>query len=146
MEIYTLQEADKLWNQLIEYASQISWRAGKSLVRKMNFNVFVDWEKIIVAVENNNIIGFCTVTKTDSSCDETYMPFIGYIYIDEKHRGKRLSSQLIDYSVGYLKNLGFDKVHIISNHVNLYEKFGFKVIDTITSKNGEIEKIYQKNI
>ena len=146
MELYTLQEADKLWNQLLDYASCCPWRAGTSLVRKMNFNIFTDWERIVVAVEDNHIIGFCTITKTDSASDETHMPYIGYIYVDEHHRGKRISSQMINFASDYLKNIGFNKVHIISDHINLYEKFGFKVVDTITSKNGNVEKIYQKNI
>ena len=146
MELYTLQEEDNLWYQLLDYASHCSWRAGISLVRKMNFNVFIDWERIVVAVEDNNIIGFCTITKTDSTSDERYMPYIGYIFVDEQNRGKRISSQMIDFASDYLKTIGFKKVHIVSDHINLYEKYGFKVVDTITSKSGNIEKIYQKDI
>ena len=112
----------------------------------MNYNVFTDWQRVVVAIDNDNIVGFCTISKTDSSCDETYMPFIGYIYVDENYRGQRVSAKMIDFASIYLKNIGFDKVHVISDHINLYEKFGFEVVDTITSKSGATEKIYQKSI
>ena len=42
----------------------------------------------------------------------------------------------------YLKSIGFDKVYLVSDHENLYEKYGFKVIDRKMSPWGSEEKIY----
>ena len=138
MQFYPVTKGTQLWDDLVNYAAHCPWRAGVSLTKKMNSNFFTDWQTPVVAILDNQIIGFCTITKTDSSCDEAYLPFIGYIYVDEKHRGKRISAQLINFSIEYLQSLKFHHVHIISDHIGLYEKYGFHVVDTIVSKNNQI--------
>ena len=63
-------------------------------------------------------------------------------FVGEKYRGNRLSQQLIQYVVGYIKSMGHNKVYIVSDHENLYEKYGFRVIDRKTAPWGSEEKIY----
>ena len=48
--------------------------------------------------------------------------------------------------LSYLQTLRFHQVYLVSDHENLYEKYGFKVIDTKTAPWGEIEKIYMREI
>jgi N-acetylglutamate synthase-like GNAT family acetyltransferase len=31
--------------------------------------------------------------------------------------------------MAYAKELGFEKIYLVSDHVNLYEKYGFSVIE-----------------
>lgn len=124
------------------YAYNCSWKAGKSLAKAMMNNDFKDWERVIVAFDNNEICGYCTVAKTDCIPNLIYTPYIGYLFVDEECRGNRLSQKLIVYSMKYLKSIGFDKVYLVSDHENLYEKYGFKVIDRKMSPWGSEEKIY----
>jgi len=79
---------------------------------------FVDWERVIVALDKESICGFCTVTKTDCIPDVDYSPYIGYIFVGEMYRGQRLSEKMIQYAMKYLKSLGFDKAYLVSDHVN----------------------------
>jgi hypothetical protein len=44
----------------------------------------------------------------------------------------------------YLKGVGFDQVYLVSDHENLYEKYGFRVIDRKIAPWGSEEKIYMK--
>ena len=44
----------------------------------------------------------------------------------------------------YLKTVGFDKVYIVSDHDNLYEKYGFVVIDRKIAPWDSEEKIYMQ--
>jgi len=44
--------------------------------------------------------------------------------------------------IDYLKNIGYNKVYIVSDHENLYEKYGFRVIDRKMAPWGSEEKIY----
>ena len=48
------------------------------------------------------------------------------------------------YAIDYLKTVGFDKVYIVSDHENLYEKYGFSVTDRKTAPWGSEEKIYMQ--
>jgi len=112
----------------------------------MSDNAFTDWERVIVALNENDIAGYCTVAKSDCIPDVPYTPYIGYMFVDEKYRGHRLSGKLISYAVSYLKTLGFERVYLVSDHENLYEKYGFKVIDKKIASWGELEKIYMLEI
>lgn len=79
-------------------------------------NGFKDWERVIVALNDDEICGYCTVAITDCIPDVHYTPYIGYLFVDEKWRGNRLSQRLIIYSMSYLKSVGFDKVYLVSDH------------------------------
>ena len=104
------------------------------------------WNKVIVALNDDEICGYCTVAITDCIPDVHYTPYIGYLFVDEKWRGNRLSQRLIIYSMSYLKSVGFDKVYLVSDHENLYEKYGFDIIDRKMSPWGSEEKIYYQKI
>ena len=89
-----------------------------------------------------NLCGYCTVSERDCIPDVDYTPYIGFMFVDEEYRGNRLSQKLIQYAIEYIKNVGYDKVYIVSDHVNLYEKNGFRVIDRKIAPWGSEEKIY----
>lgn len=146
MEIKIITSSDDLWNRVKNYAENCSWKAGKSLADNMENNIFEDWERVVVALENENICGYCTVVKNDCIPNVHYTPYIGYIFVGEKYRGNRLSQKLIQYAMDYLKSIGFKKVHIISDHENLYEKYGFYVIDRKIAPWGSEEKIYVRKL
>ncbi|WP_176758939.1 GNAT family N-acetyltransferase [Alkaliphilus peptidifermentans] len=57
-------------------------------------------------------------------------------------KGNRLSEKLIVFALAYAKELGFDKVYLISDHINLSEKYGFMKIDEKEAPWGTIETIF----
>lgn len=129
MIIQPITNQDALWEITAEYAEQCSWRAGKSLAKAMRTNHFCDWERVFVVLDEQRVIAYCTLSKTDCIPDIPYTPYIGYLFVDESHRGKRVSQELIRFVLTYAKGLGFDRVYLVSDHVNLYEKYGFIKID-----------------
>ncbi len=146
MIIKAITASDEMWNKVKNYAYNCSWKAGKSLANAMMNKDFKDWERVIVAFNNDEICGYCTVAKTDCIPNLNYTPYIGFLFVDEKYRGNRLSQKLIVYSMTYLNSVGFDKVYLVSDHENLYEKYGFEVIDRKISPWGSEEKIYIQKI
>lgn len=146
MNIKSITASDEMWENVKMYAENCSWRAGKSLANNMNNNAFTDWQRVIIAVDKEKICGFCTVSKTDCIPDVGYTPYIGYIFVEEAYRGNRISEKLIQYAMSYLKSVGFDKVYLVSDHVNLYEKYGFRVIERKIAPWGTEEKIYMREI
>ena len=48
--------------------------------------------------------------------------------------------------MAYLKSIHFEKVYIVSDHENLYEKYGFNVIDRKIAPWGSEEKIYVQRL
>jgi N-acetylglutamate synthase-like GNAT family acetyltransferase len=68
------------------------------------------------------------------------------MFVGEKFRGNRLSQRLIIKAMNYARELGFEKVYLVSDHENLYEKYGFSVIDKKIAYWGEEEKIYMQRL
>ncbi len=101
MIIKAITASNEMWNKVKNYADSCSWKAGKSLANAMMNNGFKDWERVIVALNDDEICGYCTVTITDCIPDVHYTPYIGYLFVDEKWRGNRLSQRLIIYSMSY---------------------------------------------
>lgn len=142
MNFQALTPSDPLWRPVRDYAAGCSWRAGKSLARQMNDGALTEWERVIAALEGGRICGYCTVAKTDCIPGVPYTPYIGYLFVGVDCRGRRLSQQLIHYAMAYLKAAGFDRVHIVSDHENLYEKYGFQVIDRRMAPWGTEKNLY----
>ena len=146
MNIKTLTSADELWSKVKKYAENCSWGAGKALAQMMDKGAFQDWERVVAALDGEEICGYCTIAKTDCIPDVDYTPYIGFLFVDEAYRGNRLSRQIILHAMDYLKSVGFEKVYLVSDHVNLYEKYGFQVIDRKMAPWGEEEKIYMQKL
>lgn len=144
MQFIAITSSDEMWEKVIQFAQNCSWGAGKSLAQNMADNAFTDWERVIVALHGREIAGYCTAAKSDCIPNVSYTPYIGYLFVDEKYRGQRLSQKLISYAMSYLQAQGFQQVYLVSDHENLYEKYGFKVIDKKMAPWGEMEKIYYK--
>lgn len=137
-----LTASHPLWERVKVYAAHCSWHAGEFLARHMSDCTFSDWERVIVALDGETICGYCTVAKDDCIPSVPYTPYIGFVFVGEAYRGKRLSQKMIQFSTDYLRSVGFHKVYLVSDHENLYEKYGFQVVDRQLAPWGSLEKIY----
>ncbi|MDD3242996.1 MAG: GNAT family N-acetyltransferase [Eubacteriales bacterium] len=99
------------------------------MARRMDANAFQDWERVFTATQHGVIAGYCTLAKADCIPDVPYTPYIGFVFVGEAFRGQRLSERLIDAACAYARELGFDRVYLVSDHVGLYEKYGFEKAD-----------------
>ena len=146
MKFELLTKDSTNWEKTKHYAKNSSWSAGRFLANLMEQEYFKDFERVVTVSIDDNIIGYCTITKEDCIKNVSYTPYIGYLYVDENYRGNRISEKLINFSSNYLKEQGFDKVYLVSDHINLYEKYGFSVIDEQVAFYGAKEKIYVKEL
>ncbi|MBR4462817.1 MAG: GNAT family N-acetyltransferase [Erysipelotrichaceae bacterium] len=147
MEIYLIREGHPLWDKTIAYAQNVSWNAGPFLAEKMKRNDFLEWERVVIAVEEDRIIGFCTYTEKDALPERyDFMPFIGFVFVDENDRGNRVSERMIDQAIRYAKEIGFSTVYLTSDEHGLYEKYGFKKIGDYDTIHGTEEQLFQRNI
>jgi len=129
MIVKSLVDQDEIWEKVAEYADNCSWSAGKNLAKEMRIKSFRDWERVFVALDNTHIAGYCTFVKMDCIPNVPYTPYISFVFVGEEYRGNRLSEKLINFALEYAKDKGFNKVYIVSDHVNLYEKYGFVKVD-----------------
>ena len=141
-----LDETSENWNKYANKISEVTWGAGASLAEKMNNHFFSDWERVIIGVSDDELACFCTVSKEDGLTDNTLTPFIGYVFVGETYRGKRVSQQLLSYAEAYLKELGFQSLYIVSGEIGLYEKYGYKKIKDCVTIHGFTENLFEKKL
>lgn len=148
VEIVSIQKQSILWEKTIVYAENCSWRAGKYLASLMKENAFKEWERIFIAKdEMGHIVGFCTIAEKDELPDTyEFTPFIGFMFVDEKHRGQRISEKLIAEASNYAKSLGYHNIYIMSGEVGLYEKYGFRLIGMYETIYDTCEQLFVKKI
>ena len=143
MEIQMMQKGHSLWDKTISFAESCSWKAGPYLAAHMKLNAFRDWERVVVAIENETLVGYCTFSERDGLSKEyDYSPFIGFVFVDERHRGKRISEKMIQQILSYAKSIGFLTVYIMSGEQGLYEKYGFEKIDDFYTIYGTTDQLF----
>ena len=146
MEIKQVFYKDENWAKLIDFVKNSSWRESPIIAKNWEENNYLDWERIFVAMENNNIIGHCSLNNIDSVPNVEYKPYIQAVFVNEHFRGKRISEKMINSAINYAKTLGFDKVYIVSDHKNFYEKYGFEKIEEKNDYRGELQSIFFRKI
>jgi len=146
MEIKPTVYWDVFWYKLIDYTKNCSREAWPLLAQKMEENKFLEWEKIFVAIDDENIIWFCTFTKEDWIPDCNYSPFVWFIFVDENYRWKRVSEKMINTVEDYAKTLNFSKLYIVSDHKGLYEKYWFEKCDEKADELWRTETIFCRDI
>jgi len=73
-------------------------------------------------------------------------PWISTLFVSEEYRGKRISKKLIDFANEYAKGIGFDSTYIPSEHMCLYEKYGYSYIKDIINYSGDTDHLYAKKL
>lgn len=147
MEIYAITQGHELWESTAAFAQNCSWRAGGLLTQLMRENRFKPWERVFVACEGEKIIAFCTLTEKDEMPEGyDFSPFIGFVFVDDAYRGRRISEKLINSAIDYALELGYDVVYIMSDHIGLYEKYGFEKIGEYKTVYGWVDQLFVKRI
>ncbi len=93
-------------------------------------------------MDGEKIVSFLTLAHQDCNDDDTMSPWIGFVYTDESYRGKRSSEKLIRHALNKAKAKGIKEVFLASDHIGLYEKYGFKYLDTRDDIYGEKCRVY----
>jgi len=142
LKIKMLTYNDPLWEKTADYAENCSWKAGYKLSELMRNNGFSDWERVFVVLIDGNIAGYCTLSKNDCIPNVEYTPYVGFIFVGEPYRGNRISEKLCLTAIEYAKSIGFDRVYLVSDHINLYDKYGFIKIDEKEAPWGTMQTIF----
>ena len=147
VEISVMTYGHPLWDETISFAENCSWKAGPHLAKMMRNKEFLETERVFAASEGDEIIGYCTFAKKDELPDDSeYTPFIGFVFVDEECRGKRVSERMINAASDYARSIGYEKIYIMSGEHGLYEKYGFVKISDFKTVYGTEDQLFQKTL
>ena len=98
-----------------------------------------------VMIDEDRIVGFYQFIRHEPIRNTESTPWLSSIFIDEAYRGQRLSELFLLHGRIRAGKLGFREVYISTDHIKLYEKFGFREIGLDIDKWGFPTKIYVAN-
>ena len=144
--IAAINPADSLWSTALAFVDACPWRGARSLARKMREGYFTGWQCVILAMVDGEPAGFCTLAAEDGLVDDDRTPFIGYVYVGERFRGRRLSERMIRVAEDRARVAGFTCMYIRSGEEGLYEKFGYEPCGVGRDRHGEVETVFSREL
>ena len=148
MSFFEIRKVDKgtpLADELLHFAENFSWLEVKEhTVHQIKNWIFEDWETPFAAIADGRIVAMATIMKSDYYPLPEIYPWISTIFVTESHRGNKISGNLIDFANQYAAQLGFSKTYIPSEHMGLYEKYGYRYVKDIVNYGGDTDRLYEK--
>ena len=128
MEIMQIDSTSSMYGKLIDYARNCSWGGtGVYFAELLEDNEFEENDRIVVAVDRDEIVGFVGLVR--ESCMEApdIYPWIDFLFVDEGYRSKGVAGKMIEYIFSAAKSDGYEEIYLCTlSHVEMYEKFGFQ--------------------
>jgi GNAT superfamily N-acetyltransferase len=116
--------------QLRKQISQCDWSAARFLVELLEKGTFFDtlggWGKLLMLMDGEELVSFLTLAGQDAVRDESLTPWVGFVFTRPQYRGCRHSGKLLAYAENCAAAMGYQKLYIGTDHVGLYEKYGYR--------------------
>ena len=124
------------------------WRAGAFLGRLLRNDEFFDAvgkdSRVILLTEGDELISYCTLAEKDDIQPTDLTPWVGFVYTFPEHRGHRYAGLLFEEVVRLAKERQAAEVYLSTNHVGLYEKYGWEFFGMMDDMDGEPSRVYVK--
>ena len=147
LEIRKVDRDTDLADKLIRFVENFSWEEVKEhILWVLRTWEFTDWEAIFVAMVDGQIVGMTSIMKADYYPLPEIYPWISSVFVTEEYRGHRISEKLINFANVYAKEAGFIRTYIPSQHVGLYEKYGYHYLKDIVNFGNGIDRLYVKEL
>lgn len=126
------------------------WGAGQYLYALLNDKTLKSLvgenTRVLMLVEGEELISFCTFAEKDDIQPTELTPWIGFVYTFPEYRGNHYSGKLLSYAEELAKAEGIKNIYISTNHVGLYEKFDYEFFDMMKDIEGEDSRVYVRRL
>ena len=124
------------------------WRAGAFLHELLTDGRFFDTvgegSELLLLTDNDRLVSFCTFAERDE-IDTDLSPWIGFVYTFPEYRGHRYAGLLFDRIAETARAKNIPAVYVSTDHIGLYEKYGFEYITDMKSIYGDMARVYVIN-
>lgn len=121
------------------------WRAAKflaDLLEKDRFAAELGQGTVYLLADGRSLVSFVTLSARDCIPDEKLYPWIGFVHTSPEYRGHRYAGLLIDHAARAAFDAGVQRVYLATDHIGLYEKYGFEYFENRFSVYGEDSRVY----
>ena len=142
LEYFEAQDPEH-WLQEIKGCS---WGAAKFLAKLLEegrFHALLGSDgKLFLLTHGQALVSFATLTAQDCVDDKTMTPWIGFVHTAPEYRGSRRAGLVIDHACAQAAMQGAKQVYIATDHMGVYEKYGFTYLENRVDIYGEDSRIY----
>lgn len=128
----------------------VDWSAAEFLVCLLRENRFYEmlggWGDIYLLMDGENIVSFATLTGQDSVRDDTMVPWSGFVYTAPEYRGHRYAGKLLNHIEDLAAGKGYKRLYISTDHVGLYEKYGYEFLENRLDFWGDDTRVLYKDL
>lgn len=96
--------------------------------------------------ENGHLVSFCTFAPLDEIQPTELTPWVGFVYTFPAYRGHRYAGLLLDWCECMATIMGKERVCISTDHIGLYEKYGYTFLNLQETVNGDTSRVYTKDL
>ncbi len=149
MQVINFFDSDDRQHWLDELGRS-DWRAGaflRDLLRKGTFfDAVGEHSRVLLLTDGDELISFCTYAEKDDIQPTELTPWVGFVYTFPAHRGRRWAGRLFDEVERLAREEGVREVYLSTNHVGLYEKYGWEYKTVLNDMDGQPSRVYAKRI
>ena len=147
MEVIEFFSSDRK-EHWIAQIKKSNWNAGDFLAYLLEEGKLKDTvgktALVLMLVDKNELISFCTFAPLDDIQPTDLSPWIGFVYTFPEYRGNRYAGRLLDYGECLATIMGKENIYISTNHIGLYEKYGYQFLQISKDIEGDDTRIYVK--
>ena len=128
---------------------QGDWQAAKYLAQLLENGTFlsiIGSGTVYMLTDGPELVSFVTLTHQDCIDDKSLFPWIGFFYTFPQYRGHRYGGLLLEHAAAQAAAAGHRQVYIATDHIGLYDKYGFTYLENRTDIYGLNSWIYMKRI
>ncbi len=144
IEYFTTKDKEHWLNEI----KKSDWGAGQylyTLLSEGNLKKMVGETALVpMLVDGDKLIAFCTFAPFDDIQPTDMSSWIGFLYTFPEYRGHHYAGQLLDYAESIATVMEREYIHISTNHIGLYEKYGYEFYKIEKDIEGEDSRVYRK--
>ena len=130
--------------------ARCDWSAARFLVDLLQKGTFHEtlggWGDLYLLMDGEALVSFATMTGQDAVRDESLTPWIGFVYTVPEYRGHRYAGRLLAHAGSVAASRGYSKIYIATDHVGLYEKYGYSYQENRIDCWGSDQQVLCKNL
>ena len=144
---YFKAENQAYWMEQIKASD---WGAGQFLYELLRDNKLKEMcgeeTEVLLLAEDEKLIAFGTLAEKDDIQPTDLTPWVGFVYTFPEYRGNRFAGELLTYAEELAAKTGKEYVYISTNHIGLYEKYGYEFWEMQKDIGGEDSRVYRKKV
>ena len=130
----------------LEQIKNSEWRAGPFLHRLLTdggfYEALGEGSRVLLLTMGGKLVSYCTFAGKDDIQPTELTPWVGFVYTSPEFRGMRMAGLLFEEVKRLAAERGFERAYLSTNHIGLYEKYGFEFFKMMDDMEGKPSRVY----